>query len=263
MKRLALVLILALVALMAVPAVASWPTVAQQPEYVTLAGANGANDQIPHGVPSTWKQYSGSVASWLNTPCYGMTGACPYTYGDPYMQVYTAATGNPQPDVKIEICHLQAWTLDGQDVWHSLYAPDPQIGGAWFQEPFGASTGGIYDRSVPGCLIVQMKSGYLFHGWVNGRGRVDPLNIKGLVAAAEIRILPGSYDPNGPTPNLIADAGFDFWDGPSCCNSHTSGQGRFKTLGTGWRWYLHSTLTIAQLHAGLLPPMQFDPATMF
>ena len=257
MKRLALILTLAFVGLMAVPAVASWPTVAQQPEYVTLAGANGANDQIPHGVPSTWKQYGGSVAGWENTPGAG------YNYGDPYLQVYDAATGNPQPGVKIEMCHLQAWTLDGQNVWHSLYGVDPQIGGAWFQEPFGASTGGVYDRSVPGCLIIQMKPGYLFHAWVNGRAHLDPLDVHGLVAGAEIRLLPGSYDPAGPTPNLIGDAGFDFWSAASGGGSHTSGESRFKTLGTGWRWYLHSTLTLDQLHAGLLPPMQFDPATMF
>lgn len=275
MRKLLVVLAIAAAVLMlaAFPSVASWPTVAQQPEYVTLAGSNGANDQIPEGTPSTWGQYGGSVDGWQNTPCWGQPAgsACAYTYGNPYVQVYAPAKlhdgtgGNPVPDVKVEICHMQAWTLDSNDVWHALYNPEvSRIGGAWFTETFSSSrTDGTYDRSVPGCLIVAMKPGYLYHGYPDQGRAWTGTDIHGLVAAAEMRILPGSYDPAGPTPNLIADSGFDFWAGASSGSSHTAGQGRLKTMGTGWRWYFRSTLTSDQLHAGLMPSFSFDPATMF
>ena len=81
-------------------------------------------------------------------------------------------------------------------------------------------------------------SGTLWHGWPGWRATV-PAGTQGICAQFQARLIQG--DANGPdnraTALVLAEAGFDYWQGVTSGSNVLGMNGRYKRLGVDYAWF--------------------------
>lgn len=227
------------------------------------------HEQKPHGVPTNYDWYQGPVIQAGNnvpatvvTNADGTTTTTPYQRMNPWGQIYTPATGNPQPGALVEIRGMQCYVLTN-GAWRSLYPTGvPALTGSWYAEDFhGPIVYCHYDNtSIPGSVIAQPdNAGHLFHFYPNGsRGYVPSTPLDGVISCAWVRLHAGSYDPMGTAPQLIANVGADYWATATSGTAKGIGEGRFKTVKPWWRLFTFCTVNATNIVKQPLPTLTLD-----
>lgn len=219
------------------------------------------HEQKPHGVPTNYDWYKGPVIQAGNTVPLDDNGD-PYTRMENWGQLFTPATGNPQPGALVEIRGMDCLVLT-EGAWRSVFPNGvPPVKGSWYAEDFhGPIVYGPYDTTtIPGSVIAQPdNAGHLFHFYPSSsRAYVPSTPLEGVISYVWARLHAGSYDPLATAPQLILNVGADYWEGPTGGEAKGIGEGRFKTVKPWWRLFTFCTADTATLLKQPLPTFTLD-----
>lgn len=134
---------------LALPGARATTDIRQWPLQTLLVTDMTANDeQIPHGVPTYYDWYDKPVV-------HDATDVHRYAFGNPWGQVYDAATGAPAPLDRVEVRDLQEWYLSrSTDRWVPLYhgnvAPTATVTASSENAAYGQQAAAAVDGVIAG-----------------------------------------------------------------------------------------------------------------
>lgn len=209
----------------------------------------GINEAPPHGVPSSFGFYTGSVINQGNTP--PSTSAPAFVY---WGTVYIPATGNSSVNTRVSIRNCRAyWKRKSTGVWVS-FGPETPRDIADYPEDFQGSPVKSNLRTEPdGSISVIPQTGRTSH--FNGpypRIPIPSNDVAGIVTVCEARLIednPARADDRDIAKFLI-NMGADYYrsaTGPGIENNPSIGGSRFKFVTAEWRSFAFTTLNYAQL----------------
>jgi hypothetical protein len=228
-----------------------------------FADMQGANEDHPHGVPSSYDFYSGPFIGQGNN--IGSNTAIEW-----WGALYVGSAGNPATNTKVEVKDAQIWWLrasTGQ--WIEGMAPTSAIDGGYYTEDFVTDLGtSITFRSEgDGGVSFITTSGEVGHIFAPfPRITVDPSDFGGLVSVmmAKLVLDNGIGTDDRASANFLLEVGADFYPtttGPGIENNPGVGGGKFKKVGTSYRSFSMTTLTQTQLRDNP-PPVDFTGTTV-
>jgi hypothetical protein len=214
-----------------------------------IANDMGINDAPPHGVPSNFGFYKGSIINLGNHP--PSTTAPAFVY---WGTVYIPATGNASVNTRVNIRSCRAyWKRTSTGVWTS-FGPETPSDMADYPEDFqGSSVKSNVRTELDGSISVIPLTGKTSH--FNGpypRILVPNNDVAGIVTVCEARLIkdsPAGADDRDVAKFLI-NVGADYYQsatGAGIENNPSIGGSRFKFVTTEWQTFAFTTLSYAQL----------------
>jgi hypothetical protein len=214
-----------------------------------IANDMGVNDAPPHGVPSSFGFYTGSVINQGNSP--PSTSAPAFVY---WGTVYIPATGNRSVNTRVNIRDCRAyWKRTSTGAWTS-FGPETPRDIADYPEDFqGRSVRSNVRTELDGSISVFPQTGKTSH--FNGPYPRIPVpydDVAGIVTVCEARLIkddPAGIDDRN-TAKFLINMGADYYQsvtGSGIENNPSIGGSRFQFVTTAWRSFAFTTLSYAQL----------------
>jgi hypothetical protein len=214
-----------------------------------IANDMGTNDAHPHGVPSSFGFYTGSIVNQGNNP--PSTSAPAFVY---WGTVYIPATGNGSVNTRVNIRKCAAyWKRTSTGVWTS-FGPETPRDMADYPEDFqGSSVTSSVRTELDGSISVIPLTGKTSHfNSPYPRIPVPANDVAGIVTVCEARLIKddstGIDDRN--TAKFLINMGADYYasaTGAGIENNPSIGGSRFKYVTVAWRSFAFTTLPYAQL----------------
>jgi hypothetical protein len=219
------------------------------------ADMTGANEEHPHGVPSSYDFYSGPVITQGNN--IGTAQALEW-----WAALYVGPSGNPSaPNTKVAVKNAQLWWLrasTGQ--WVEGMAPTSTIDGGYYSEDFVTDlmTSISFRSEGDGSVSFITTSGEVGHVFAPfPRIPVDPTDLGGVVSVLEAKLIlddaMGTDDRS--SADFVLGVGADAYPATTGAGIEANpglGGGKFKLVATSWRSCCMTTMTQAALR--LIPP---------
>jgi hypothetical protein len=214
-----------------------------------IANDMGTNDAHPHGVPSSFGFYTGSIVNQGNNP--PSTSAPAFVY---WGTVYVPATGNGSVNTRVNIRKCAAyWKRTSTGVWTS-FGPETPRDMADYPEDFqGSSVTSSVRTELDGSISVIPLTGKTSHfNSPYPRIPVPNNDVAGIVTVCEARLIkdnPSGIDDRNIAKFLI-NVGADYYSsatGAGIENNPSIGGSRFKYVTVAWRSFAFTTLPYAQL----------------
>jgi hypothetical protein len=218
----------------------------------------GANEEHPHGVPSSYDFYSGPVITQGNN--IGTAQALVF-----WGALYVGPSGNPSaPNTKVAVKNTQLWWLRASTGVWAEGVDGQAIDGGYYSEDFVTDlmTSITFRSEGDGSVSFITTSGEVGHVFAPfPRIPVDPMDLGGVVSVLEAKLIldddMGTDDRSSAdfVLGVGADAYPDTTGAGIEANPGLAG-GKFKLVTTSWRSFCMTTMTQAALRLNP-PPIDF------